>query len=409
MGREKGFTMVEMLISSFIITVVMAGVLMLSLHGQKTHMSETFRGDLFQNMRFLKQLFTEKLRSAGAGISQNNLPNINRSIRDTYFLGIYPLNNATFPDGIIIASADPNVYAEVSEGTSYNPGSAIIQLVTYDSSYTTGIQESIQTRDTTTPTTPEPEWQKNDYGMVVANEGYYVFKVVEEAAIGDTSLVVRPEAVYYSGQLNTARYQDNYHVLNGTGNTGDQISYPGGSPIWKLDYFHIYLVVEDATTGERTLTLTTDTHGATDPLDPDNATMDTGVPISDNIIDLQFEYVARSPISFDQYEYWCSLASLDFFGDAVTSYDAPCSEDPLTLDTQCQTFYDLFQQARIRSVIVNLSMRTDEMGYKQGEAPDYTKPVMGDSGSVLYQTRHYYRDIRFEVLLRNFSYQTFYK
>jgi len=409
MSRKNGFTMVEMLISSGIIAVVMAGVLMLSLHGQKTHMTENIRGDMFQNLRFLKHLFTEKIRSAGSGLSQINLPNINRGIKDVYFLGVYPLNNATFPDGIILASADPNVYAEVSEGNTFNPGTSVIQLVTYDSSYTTGVQESIQTRDTTNPVTPEPEWKANDIGMVVCNDGYFIFKVLEEPAIGDTSLVIRPQAVYYSGQLSTAHYHDNYHLLNGSGQTGAQLNYDAGSPIWKLDYFHIYMVTEDPTSGDRTLTLTTDTHGVTDPLDPENATMDTAVPIADNIIDLQFEYVARNTVTVGQYEYWCSLAPIDFYGNTVTSYDAPCSEDPLTLDALCQSFYDLFKQAAIRSIIVNISVRTEEMGYKQGEAPEYTKPVMGDSGSAPYQTRHYYRDIRFEVLLRNFSYQTFYK
>lgn len=406
MKKQSGFSMVELLISTAVITIIMAGVLMLSLHGQKTHITETHRGDMLQNLRFVKHLLTEKIRSAGAGISQTNLTNINQSLRNSYFLGVYPLNNANFPDGIILASGDPNCYSFVPKNQTFTPGDGIIQLDTKMDKVIMGVQESTQTKYNAAQT--QPEWKKGDIGIVMANDGYYVFEVTQDPAIDDHSLVLREDPIYFSGLLNSGHYKDNYHLLNSNGMNGEQIVYPEESPIWRLDYFHIYMVVEDPVNQQRTLTLTTDTHGAADPLHPDNATMKTGVPIASNIIDFQFEYVAKNGLNLGQYDYWCSFAAVDFYGNPITSYDTPCNENPNNIDAQCRAFYDLFKDGAIRSVIVSIAVRTDEMTYKQGEAPEYQKPVMGDSGDQQYNTRHYYRDIRFEVLLRNFTYQTFY-
>ena len=49
---------------------------------------------------------------------------------------------------------------------------------------------------------PALAWHNGDFGIVMRPNGYYVFKIVDDAlAVGDTSFTVRATAAYFSGLL----------------------------------------------------------------------------------------------------------------------------------------------------------------------------------------------------------------
>jgi hypothetical protein len=149
--------------------------------------------------------------------------------------------------------------------------------------------------------------------------------------------------------------------------------------------------------GKKVLTLTTDTFGIANPLDPANAGATIGVPISE-IVDLQFEYIDKDN------QYWCSIASFDSFGDSITSYNTPTISG--LSSAMSLNFHKKFKEGKIIGVICSVALRTEEEIHQRGEGIVYRKPPMGDNPMETITGKYRFMDYQFEVLLRNFHNKT---
>ena len=296
--NNKGFTLIEMIVASSILLIIVASIYALILRTQRTHLTEGRRLDMNQAARALEVLLYDSLRSAGSVLSLLHTPAFIGS--PVPFTGIYPLNNVNFPDGIILASGDPMATTQLS--ANFDPSSdTTVAVVTSDLFDGTA-----------------SAWQLNDYGIAVRAEGYYVFKVTQTPNLAANSLAIRATPVYYSGLLNTAKYNDltDEHNSADSNKTGLDYIYYAGTPVIRLAYFNIFLVREED--GVRTLTITTDTEGEPDVLGAGKETSSRGVPFVPNILDIQYEYITRDvPANF-----WASTVT---DGAGGTAYANPCA------------------------------------------------------------------------------------
>jgi prepilin-type N-terminal cleavage/methylation domain-containing protein len=375
--NSKGFTLMEMIVASTILLIIVSSIYALILRTQRTHLTEDRKLDMNQAARALEVLLYDDIRSAGAVLSLLHTPTFLGS--PAPFTGIYPLNNNNFPDGIIIASGDP---LAITESTG---------------DFTPGSHNTINVTSTDTFDGTQPAWGINDFGLVSRAEGYYVFKVVQAPALGDTSLSIRSTAVYYSGLLNTANYDDltDDHNID-SNNSGSDYTYFAGSPVIRLNYFNILLVKEQD--GVRTLTLTTDTEGEGNVLADGKETTTRAVPFVPNIEDIQFEFVTKPIAPTNVADFWAASAT---DGSGGTAHANPCS-DPN--GAECKNFINQFVGRNIASIRVYALFKTEEEREKHaGSGIKFDKPRMGDVAAVTLPVgRFHYSYMRYEIAIRNY-------
>ena len=114
------------------------------------------------------------------------------------------------------------------------------------------------------------------------------------------------------------------------------------------------------------------------PLDPDNTGATMGVPIA-NIIDLQFEYIDKDN------QYWCSLASVDSFGDPIVSVDRPCASGAGS--GLCHDFYKKFKFGQIIGLSISIALRTELEVHRFCE--ELVKRKFGESFFVVHRGGHW--------------------
>lgn len=207
-------------------------------------------------------------------------------------------------------------------------------------------------------------------------------------------MTIRATPVYYSGLLNTANYNDLSDEHNSDANkSGNGYIYAAGSPVIRLQYFNIFLVRE--ADGVRTLTITTDTEGVADVLNPANETNTRGVPFVPNILDIQFEYITKAVPA----DFWASTATDGLGG---TAYANPCAA---AADANCTAFMEQFQNRNILSVRVYALFRTEEEVEKSsGSGMVFDKPRMGDQPATrIPVARYHYSYMTYEVQIRNYN------
>lgn len=367
----------EMIVASTILLIIVASIYSLIIRTQRTHLTEDRKLDMNQAARALEVLLYDNIRSAGAVLSLLHTPTFLAS--PSTFTGIYPLNNDDFPDGIIIASGDPMAITELT--ASFTPGGAtVVNVVT-----------------TNTFDGTETAWQVNDFGLMIRNEGYYIFKVIQTPGLGDTSLAIRSTPVYFSGLLETAHYNDLIDDHNADSNKkGDAYTYPAGSPVIRLSYFNILLVKEED--GVKTLTLTTDTEGEKNVLGSGKDTATRGVPFVPNIEDIQFEYVTKPIAPTNVSDFWAALAT---DGSGGTAHPDPCVN---TGSSDCKNFYTQFTNRNIASIRVYALFKTEEEKEKHaGSGLPFNKPRMGDiAAATLPVGRFHYSYMNYEIAVRNY-------
>jgi prepilin-type N-terminal cleavage/methylation domain-containing protein len=369
MKHNNGFTLIELLISMSLMVVIVAAILSVLIATQTTTLTEARKLDMNQGARALEVLLYEHMRSAGSVLSLLHTPGLLG--RTAAFTGIYPLNNADFPDGIILASGDIAAITKVRE--DFTPGDSSLKV------------------DTTDNADGQPAWEAEDVGLLVKEDAYYVFKVLATPAAGANELSVRPTAVYYSGLLNTANYDDPCDDVNG-GLKGNADFYRAGLPAIRLNYFQIYLVEEKTDnlgTPVRTLTLTTDTEEEADVIGaaPTNS---RNVMLVPNIEDIQFEYMtAENPPQL-----WASMS-----GEGLTTYSDPCNSG------QCVDFINVFRSRNLRSIRTYVLFKTEEEKNKQRNSGlEFSRPIMGDiAAATIPIARYHYNYMNYEVWLRNCS------
>jgi type II secretory pathway pseudopilin PulG len=372
-GR-RGFTLVEMMVALTIMLFVVIALISLVLATQSTHLTEGRKLDMNQGARVIEQLFQDSFRSAGSVLSLANTPTLLAS--DTIpFNGIYPLNNAAYPDGVILASGDPDGMTRST--ADFTPSD--------DETLNVASVGQVELPDGTFVAA----WKLDDLGIILRTNGYYVFRVAGDTppALGDTQLTVRAVPAYYSGLLNTAHYNDvSEEQFGSDGNTGD---YLADSPVVRLDYFNIFLVRTEAD-GTLTLTLSTDLEGVGNVF-ASAATATRNLPILPNIGDIQIDYLTHD-------------APAAVWAGSDTTHDDPCPTGS-EADTECRNFYSQFFTRNIVSARIYVLLRTEEeLSKREGSGIIFAKPAMGDvAAETIPRGRFHYNYMQYEVMIRNFS------
>ena len=367
--NRRGFTLVEMMVSLTIMLFVIIALISLIIATQNTHLTEGRKLDMNQGARVIEQMMYDSFRSAGSVLSLANTPTLLGSAT-LPFNGVYPLNNAAYPDGVILSAGDP--YGVTRLTGDFMPAGTTLSI------------QSVNVADGSAVA-----WQLNDLGMVMRSTGYYVFRVTVQPALNDTTLTIRATPAYYSGLLNTANYNDlSEEQLGVPGNIGNYIA---GCPVVRLEYFNIFLTRTEADLS-RTLTLTSDCDGVGDIFNSANPITDyRAVPILPNIEDIQIEYITHDSPPL----VWAG-------SDAAR--DNPCPTGSET-SADCQNFYSQFFTKNIVSARIYVLLRTEEERNKRvGSGIVYNKPIMGDAAAATLPVgRFHYNYMQYEVLIRNFN------
>lgn len=327
MINEKGISLVETLIVATLMLVVLSTAFLLIVHfgdAQRTQLAQT---RLSEESRFMFNAFADELKDAGAILT---LAHSNTFLNNTpYFNGLFPLDNTNGPDGIIIASGDPNGATTLT--VTYKPSSGGAITV-----------KSTLKKDGTSA------WADGDKGILIAHDGYYVFSV--EGAPTATTLPLRAEAVYYSGLLNncgTYLYSDT--LQSPATVNGDSIDYAGSTstpftPVMRLTNFTIYLFnkVYDGRLHRDISRL----YGITDTLGEGGTALltNSNAIVSDNVCDMQLSYTFFTDFPNDTPTY----TALD-----NSAYTPPPSPE---------TVYSMIQRKFLKEINASIVVLTDEYG-----------------------------------------------
>jgi prepilin-type N-terminal cleavage/methylation domain-containing protein len=399
MHNEKGFSLLELMVTTSLFLIVLLGVYTMVNHFAATSRTENSRLRMQQETRYLTGNFAAELKNAGSVLTIASSGNFLRD--EPYFSGIYPLNNAGFPDGIIIAVGDPEAVTTLTAPHTFSTDGVDLQVkstaipVYYD--------EPI---DETTISMNPKAWAAGDIGIVMGTNGYYVFEV---ESVDATTITTRAQPVYYSGLLNTStgitgakHYFSDPEVLK-----GNAIQYPGSdeavakAPVIRLSSFSIYLFTEIPHPVYyyldqrmlRQFVRVSDAMGAADVLNSNAAVVDV---ISENIWDMQISYIAYLDFAAAD-----PTTAIDpnhyYFGPADSSSNVLAN---LLIDIRTK----LLKQFNIDFVTI-----TDEYGtqgnYKHGTFTPRIPPL-GDSGEYEMDPGRYgFKILSLQVEPRNFNIQ----
>jgi type II secretory pathway pseudopilin PulG len=367
-GRA-GFSLVEMMVSLTIMLFVILALVTLIITTQNTHLTEGRKLDMNQGARVVEKMLYDGFRSAGSVLSLANTPSILGGSA-VPFTGIYPLNNAAYPDGVILSAGDPDAVTRLTG--DFSSGDSTVSVTNVNLPDGSGVA-----------------WHAEDVGLIMRGTGYFVFRVAATPGLNAVQLTIRVAPAYYSGLLNTANYNDPSDEQTGAaGNVG---SYAAGSPVVRLEYFNIFLTRTE-TDGSRTLTLTTDCQGVGDIFNSANPITDyRAVPILPNIGDIQIEYLTHD-------------SPLQVWAGSDVARQNPCPAGSLAA-SDCVNFYSQFFTKNITSARIFVLLRTEEERNKRsGSGITFRKPVMGDAAAATLPVgRYHYNYMQYEVLVRNFN------
>ena len=298
MQNEKGFSLIEVLVTSSVFLVVLAGVYLMVFHYAEVSRTEQSRRRMQQESRFLTSHFAAELKNAGSVLTVTDTDVFLKEA--PYFNGICPLNSdntAGFPDGIIVATGDPEAATTLTQ--DYTPGTeTIYHEITDDIVYDSDAGDTYQTGQWR-------GWRIGDKGIILDPKGYYVFYV--EDVPDNTSLKIRDKAVYYSGLLMTYADPDSVKMYYDSATVmGNAITYQtstpngGKTPVIRLTNFSIYLFREvpherKASQMIRQMVRVTDAKDEGDVLAMDSPAAVS--IISENIWDMQITYTSYGNFS----------------------------------------------------------------------------------------------------------------
>ncbi|MCP5053372.1 MAG: hypothetical protein GY940_39775, partial [bacterium] len=250
---------------------------MIEYYGDVTK-NEQSRVRLQQESRFMSSSFASELKEAGSVLTLAHTGGY--LAEESAFSGIYPLNNIGFPDGIIVATGDPEAFTKLSAAYDASGGGTTLNVV----------DASVPAYDASYPY-ENPQWTSGDKGIILGPTGYYVFSVTAADTTNNT-ISIRNKSVYYSGLLDTLNYTD-------TSSKGNTVTYTENSPVIRLNNFGIYLFREITKVNSnrivRQMVRVTDANDNADIFDK-NSTAEFSA-ISENIHDMQISYIAYSSFS----------------------------------------------------------------------------------------------------------------
>jgi len=367
MKNEKGISLIETLIVSTLMLFVLGSAFSMIIHFGNAQKTEMARTRLSEESRFMFNAFAEEMKDAGAMLT---LSHSNSFLNNTpYFNGLFPLDKINGPDGIIIASGDPNGATTLT--VSYSPPATTINVL------------STLKKDGTSA------WAAGDKGIVIAGNGYYVFSVTGTSA---NTLSVRNTAVYYSGLLNncgTYQYTDTLR-LPATAN-GNTLTYAGSTtapftPVMRLTSFSIYLFdqVYDNRLKRNVNRLfrITDAAGAGGA-----ALLNSQSIVSDNIYDMQLSYTFYTAFPNDTPNY-------SFFETATD----PTPAAPLASETA----YSLIQKKYLKEINATIVVLTDEYGGK-GSLTLTIPAIKNRPSYTLPSGKYYFKIYSYNIQNKNFN------
>lgn len=320
MKNEKGFSLVETMVTMALFFVVLGSVYSMVIHYGNVSRTENSRIRMQQESRYMMTNFTQEIQDAGAVLTAMGLE------RPIIFNGVYPLNQTDYPDGFIVASGDPDGVTRLAEDYSFA-----------DDSYYLTVDTVIKTTSAGYNPAKEYEfraWKPGDKAILVNQNGYLIFKVKTVTYnTNDTDIIeMREQPVYYSGLLYTQSSRSAgarlYTDTLGSGVKGNDVTYPAKSAVIRLTSFAIYLfqdITYPSVSGERLIhqmIRVTDAMGEADVL-LGTSTAEKSI-ISENIFDLQISYKAYETNEVFKESTPTTTTDLNFyyFGGTGTSSDA---------------------------------------------------------------------------------------
>lgn len=371
MKNDKGITLVETLLVSTLTLFVLSTAFYLFIHFGDSQKTELARMRMTEESRFMFNSFADQLKDAGSILT---LSHTNSFLASTpYFNGIFPLDKNNGPDGVILASGDPNGVTTLA--ADYTPPSSTITVKsTYRSDGST------------------PAWAVGDTGIIISTTGYYVFKVT---ALTATELTVRNTAVYYSGLLNscgTYAYSDT--LQSPATSAGNAITYAaipsiGKTPVMRLTDFSIYLFdrVYDAQKKRNINRMyrITDSGGVgTSALLSSSASI-----VSDSIFDMQISYAFYTDFPNPTPVYTLKEASSD------PTLPAPYASE---------TIFSLIQKKMLKEINATIVVLTDEYGGSKHGLPALSVPATKNRPAYSLPTGKYrYRMYSYNIQNKNFN------
>jgi hypothetical protein len=365
--NEKGFSILETLVTMGLFLIVLSGVYVMVVHYGDVSRTEHARLRMQQDSRFMMTHFTQEIKDAGAVLTIAHAlmaeGDDHPLVGYAYFNGIFPLNQSDYPDGIIVASGDPHAVTFLEDPYVRSDGEILTVEGTELGGYVPGEEWEIA------------PWQNGDKGILLHNDGYLVFEV---ESVTDTTIEMRELLVYYSELLNakagTSASAPTYTDRDPMGDVvlGNTLTYEAGSPVIRLAYFAIYLFrevkhprYEASERMVRQLIRISDTREEEDPL-LEHSTAQYSV-ISENIYDMQIAYRTYE-IDPEDPETFTLATPMDpnfhYFAGSVTSSDRTSLLNQLRL-------------LRLKQLDMDIVSTTDEYGGKD-EIIYHTIPAIGD-------------------------------
>lgn len=376
---QKGFSLVEMMVSMGLFLVVLSGVYVMVVHYGEVSRTEHSRLRMQQETRFLMGPFASDVQNAGAVLTITFTGHFLKN--DPYFNGLWPLNKTAYPDGMIVAAGDPEAVTRLTE--PYVPGDSG-SVLTVESTELAGY-------DATRPYELR-QWAKGDTGIIVCKEGYLVFSV---ETLTETTITMREEPVYYSGLMNTTASPYSAVTYTDPAETnGDSVEYPQDAPVIRLDSFAVYLFKEVAHPIDgisdrlvRQFIRVSDFMGEADPLGDGSKAVKS--VISENIWDMQITYLAYE--NFDELTPDIDIDNTHYYFAGSTTNP---SADDLVVDLRAR---------RLKQVDISVITITDEYGGR-GEFTDRLVPALGDGISYYLPPGKYnYKIVDFSIETKNYN------
>jgi len=278
--KERGFTLIETIVTMSIFFFILFGVYTMIQHYGDVTKTEHSRQTMQQESRYLVSSFADEVKEAGAVLTIAHTAGFLSAA--PFFNGLYPLNSSYYPDGLILATGDPEAVTTLS--ADFNGGETVLNVK----------NATVSAYDPSFPN-ENPPWTAGQKGIVIGTTGYLVFEVAS-VDTGANTINTSSTPVYYSGLLNTGSYYDNAQG-NDAGNT---LTYSTNSPVIRLTNFSIYVfrdVYDAKLSGAlgtsqfiRQMIRISDANGKQDPLAA-NSGAEYSV-ISENIWDMQISYIA---------------------------------------------------------------------------------------------------------------------
>lgn len=357
--------------------VILSGVYMMIQHYGDVSKSEHSRVTMQQESRYMVSAFADEIKEAGAVLTVAHTSKFLAA--PPFFNGLYPLNSTYYPDGIILATGDPEAVTRLT--ADFAKGDTVLTVE----------DASVKTYDPSFPY-ENPQWAKGQKGIVIGTTGYFVFAI--EGVPDASTINIRTTPVYYSGLLATGSYLD-----DAQGNTpGNELTYSVNSPVIRLSNFSIYVFrdIEDtklsaafgSTQMIRQMIRITDTYGKVDPLAKDSGAEFS--VISENIWDMQISYIAYADFKSAN-RHTIIDPNHHYFAGGGTSSDASA----LMTDIRGRL---------LRQMDISIIALTDLLGGQGKTTAGGNIPPIGDHASNYLPARKLsYRLFSFSVEPRNYG------